>query len=142
MPDLLIGLLVVIIGVVLSGITLLIMHKKKEFDKTSSKFRESFVDELLFLESPIDKPYPSPTVDILKEAYNKHNKALTHFLPYLRRSIRNAIKKAFRKYSDPYDTESHKSEIDINDSSFIFYDGYGDTTTILNYHQKKVENLL
>ena len=78
----------------------------------------------------------------LKEAYNKHNKALTHFLPYLRRSIRNAIKKAFRKYSDPYDTESHKSEIDINDSSFIFYDGYGDTTTILNYHQKKVENLL
>ena len=55
MTDWLIGFSGIIIGAVLGWIGSLIILKKREFYKASSKFRESFVDELLFLESPINK---------------------------------------------------------------------------------------
>lgn len=128
MPEWLISLISVfwgaILGAFLGWSTSLKIIKKKEFYHASSEFRESFIKELLFLKKPLDTSV-SPTVQFLEKAIEKHQIALIRFLPYLKKSERNSIKKAFKNYLDPLNFGASDSE--IKTSGFNLYDGYSDS---------------
>lgn len=115
MPEWIIGFVGVIVGTILGWIGSLKVAKRQEFYRACSKFREQFIEEIVFLEKPIDPHSLSPTVDTLEKAKIKHESAITRFIPYLKKSNRIAIKIAYETYCNPYDTE-------IN--SFILYDGH------------------
>lgn len=110
MTEWLIGIIGIIVGTILGWFGSLKVARRQEFYRACAEFRKSFIDEILFLKKRISSSMSSPTTEILKAAYSKHEKAIERFLPYLSKSKRIKLREAYKRYREPYPTDIFPGE--------------------------------